>query len=189
MIAALSYGAEPVKEWRLLAMNIFSTLLLISLVACGIAGFFLFFSKDDIKKRRELKERLRKLEAVVENNETAQNNLEKSKNRLKSKLRKFGKEKLPERCVFFATLIITVFLDLYILVVPGWLDYSRKDYVEYEGSFEYVQRQMRKHSSISYLADGTKVSGGLELDDGEYYGTIVYSKRTKIVIGYSISDD
>ena len=91
MIVALSYGAELVKEWRLLAMNIFSTLLLISLVACGIAGFFLFFSKDDIKKRRELKERLRKLESIVENNETAQNNLEKSKNRLKVKLRKFRK--------------------------------------------------------------------------------------------------
>ena len=100
MITALSYGAELVKEWRLLAMNIFSTLLLIPLVACGIAGFFLFFCKDDIKKRRELKEQLRKLEAVVENNETAQNNLEKSKNRLKGKLRKFGKEKLAERCVF-----------------------------------------------------------------------------------------
>ena len=189
MIAALSYGAELVKEWCLLAMNIFSTLLLIPLIACGIAGFFLFFDKDDIRKNRKIKERLKKLESIVENNETAQNNLEKSKNRLKRKLRKFGKEMLPERCVFFATLIITVFLDLCILVVPGWLDYSKKDYVEYEGSFEYVQGRKRKYSSISYLADGTKVSGSLELDDGEYYGTIVYSKRMKIVIGYSLSDN
>ncbi len=186
MITVLYHGAVVVNDGWLLAMNILFTVLLVSIIACGVAAFFVFFDKDDIRKNRRIKERLKKLESVVENNETAQNKLEKSKDKLRRKLRKTRKEKLVEMGVYYGALTIVFLLILCVMVIPGWLDYSRKDYVEYEGAFECVKAGRNSHMS---LADGTKTDGAYGLSEGEYYGTVVYSKRTKLTLGYSLADD
>ena len=123
---------------------------------------------------------------VVENNEAAQIRLEKNKNKLIRKLKRMHKEKLGEMVVYFGALTVVFLLNLCVMVIPGWLDYSRKDYVEYEGTFECVKAGKNSHMR---LADGTKTDGAFGLREGEYYGTVVYSKRTKITLDYSLLDD
>lgn len=76
-------------------------------------------------------------------------------------------------------------------VIPLWTDYIKKDYIVYSGNFS-VERNGTigiKYYRYSYdyiLEDGTELSGSnMDLDIGEYNKTIVYSKRTKNVLGIS----
>ena len=70
--------------------------------------------------------------------------------------------------------------DLSLGIVPGWTDYIKKDYVVYTGGLEvYVQG---KRSYIK-LEDGTVIQGKGDFDSDDTYGTIVYSKRSKLFLG------
>jgi hypothetical protein len=83
-------------------------------------------------------------------------------------------------------LIALLTLLLSVALVPGWVDYCKKDYVEYVGEFEC---QRNGKAVFTYLPDGTKLEGAYGLDEGEYYGRVVYSKRTKINLLSEISED
>jgi hypothetical protein len=75
---------------------------------------------------------------------------------------------------------------LFICLIPGWSDYIKKDYVVYEGSYEVtgVGGDMK-----IILEDGTSLKEQSGLDEGEFEGRIVYSKRTKIPLGMSKSTE
>lgn len=72
-------------------------------------------------------------------------------------------------------------------MIPGWTDYAKKDYVVFDGS-SLVENGFNVHkftrSSHIILPDGTRLTGSLGLEDGEHHGRIVYSKRTKIALGF-----
>lgn len=65
-------------------------------------------------------------------------------------------------------------------VIPGWTDYIRKDYVVYTGEIT-VYNQM-KRSRIE-LEDGTTIWGRGDFNEEDTYGTVVYSRRTKLFLG------
>ena len=97
-----------------------------------------------------------------------------------------GKKDTVVRIVIICVLIALLTLLLSVALVPGWADYTKKDYVEYVGEFEC---QRNGKAVFTYLPDGTKLEGAYGLDEGEYYGRVVYSKRTKINLLSEISED
>ena len=97
-----------------------------------------------------------------------------------------GKKDTVVRIVIICVLIALLTLLLSVALVPGWADYTKKDYVEYVGDFEC---QRNGKAVFTYLPDGTKLEGAYGLDEGEYYGRVVYSKRTKINLLSEISED
>ena len=97
-----------------------------------------------------------------------------------------GKNDTAVRIVIICVLIALLTLLLSVALVPGWADYTKKDYVEYVGEFEC---QRNGKAVFTYLPDGTKLEGAYGLDEGEYYGRVVYSKRTKINLLSEISED
>ena len=97
-----------------------------------------------------------------------------------------GKNDTEVRIVIICVLIVLLTLLLSVALVPGWVDYCKKDYVEYVGEFEC---QRNGKAVFTYLPDGTKLEGAYGLDSGEYYGRVIYSKRTKINLLSEISED
>lgn len=170
------YNGIEINEARLLANNIIFSLLLLFTIVVATAAYFAFCDKEKfinaarIKALREkaatdpvAKKRLRKMER-------------KHKNRLKND--RFNK------ILTFSLTSLLIFINLFAAVIPGWTDYIKKDYVVYGGetATEYdVQRYVR--TSTVTLDDGTVLTGPFGLDQGKHNERIVYSKRTKIVLG------
>lgn len=171
-----------VSDGALLAQNILFTVLCFFIIAVGVAGFFLILDKDERRIRRRIKERIKALENVEEKNPKVQKRLEKSIKALKKR----RKNKENSGITFaFCTCTLVFLLVFFILVIPGWVDYSRKDYIVYEGEFECFSGG--KNSYI-LLDDGTKLDGRCGLSSGEYYGRIVYSRRTRRALGTDAND-
>ena len=66
------------------------------------------------------------------------------------------------------------------LIFPALSDYVSKDYVVYQGSIEVTTGGRRSHVM---LEDGTKITGTADLDDSDTYGTVINSKKTKMILG------
>lgn len=66
------------------------------------------------------------------------------------------------------------------LIFPALSDYVSKDYVVYQGSIEVTTGG--RHSHVM-LEDGTKITGTADLDDSDTYGTVIYSKKSKMILG------
>lgn len=71
-------------------------------------------------------------------------------------------------------------VDLSLGIVPNLTDYVRKDYVVYTGEIEVC---IQGKSSYIELEDGTVVRGRGDFDSDDTYGTVVYSKRSKLFLG------
>jgi len=97
-------------------------------------------------------------------------------------LRRGNSKIIPLKIVVAVWSIVFALGALFISLIPGWSDYIQKDYVVYEGSFEVtgVGGDMK-----IILEDGTSLKEQRGLDEGEFEGRIVYSKRTKIPLGMS----
>ena len=77
-------------------------------------------------------------------------------------------------------LLVLVFVNLLVCVIPGWTDYITKDYAVYSGNVS-VDKVLR--TSQITLEDGTVLTGSLGLEKGQHNIQLVYSKRTKIALG------
>lgn len=171
-----------VSDGALLAQNILFTVLCFFIMAVGVAGFFLILDKDERRRRRRIKERIRALENVEEKNPKVQKRLEKS---IKALKKQRNNKKNAELTLVFCTCTLVFLLVFFILVISGWVDYSRKDYIVYEGEFECFSGG--KNSYI-LLDDGTRLDGRCGLSTGEYYGRIVYPRRTRRSLGTDAND-
>lgn len=165
------YNGVTINDSMLLVYNILFTFLLILVLGVGIFGFITYFDKD-AKKKREIR---KKLEEKAKTDPYAKKKLDK----MNRKRNKSIKQEMFEKIFAFAILAALWFAMLFFFVIPGWTDYIKKDYVVYEGEIkvEYYRRHY-----YTYLDDGTCLTGGLGLDEGDHNKTIVYSKRTDIAL-------
>ena len=170
-----TYNGIPMSELRLVVSTTIMTILFIGVAVA--MGFFLYscVTMKSAKERRALI----KLRKKARNDDTARNKLEKIKRRNKRR-RQRNKSDIVADVVCCGLLICVAIAALVWTIIPGWIDYFKKDYVVYTGEIK-VYSQM-KHSRIE-LEDGTTVLGKGDFDEDDTYGTVVYSKRTKQYIG------
>lgn len=156
---------------RLIATNTIFTFLTLALIVSMI--FFAYVSYDS--DTRKAKNRLRELSAKPNKGASTRRKIAKLQNRLA----KEKKERRQDRWLY-AICLPLIALMLVLFVIPGWMDYACKDYVVYEGTFSVNQGAKQK---FLILEDGTRLLGGIGLQEGTYQGQIVYTKRTKIILG------
>ena len=165
------YNGIEINEIRLLVESIIFSVLLLILILIGC--FFIAFSYD--KQNKKSKIRIKKLKRESQADTIASKKLVQEE-------KKFKRRKQKAREDIFIIALIAVFIALLIVVCSiFWCDYIIKDYVIYEGEFE-VYRSTRR--SYITLEDGTKIHGAACLSHGEHIGTLVYSKRSHIALGY-----
>ena len=170
------YSGIEINEGKLLANNIVFTFILLFLIAIGVFALFVYRDQENVKA----KERFKHLESKAKTDPNAQKQLEK----LKRKRNKRKKDGILDKVLIFSLLLVLFSITLFVAVIPGWTDYIKKDYVIYGGdlSVEYEVHRYIRTSTIT-LEDGTVLTGAFGLEDGKHTEAIVYSRRTKIVIG------
>ena len=170
------YSGIEINEGKLLANNIVFTLILLFIIAIGVFAFFVYQNREN----KKTKGRIKHLEAKAKTDPIAQKQLE----RLNRKRNKRKKDGILDKVLIFSLLLVLFSITLFVAVIPGWTDYVKKDYVVYGGdlSVEYEVHRYIKSSTIT-LKDGTILTGVFGLDEGTHTEAIVYSRRTKIVIG------
>ena len=160
-----------IVEWRLLVVNILFTVLFLVCMAVYLVDLLAFRDPESKKK----KQRLQQLKAKPNKGPSTYKKIQKLQRQLKK-----DKDDRGSEWFFDALCILLMALALRFGVVPGWVDYAKKDYVVYEGTFtcEFRQRTM-----YVILEDGTALHGGLSIPEGTYDGKVVYAKRMKITLG------
>ena len=168
----MAYQGIEISEARLLTVNILFSALFLLLIGLAL-WYFIFVCERPNKKALQ---RIKKLKARAETDPNAEKELQK----LLSKKKRKHQRTLYEDILIIALVILLISLLLWLAIIPGWLDYIKKDYLVYTGNFE-VTRYTRK--SYITLDDGTRLKGALGLSEGHHNDIIVYSKRTKIALG------
>ncbi|MBE6671989.1 MAG: hypothetical protein E7599_00505 [Ruminococcaceae bacterium] len=166
------YHGIQISQTRLIANNIIFTCLLLITVGLGIWYLIFTHTSGNLKDRK----RIKRLKQKANRDPYAEKQLQK----LKRKQKSVKKTSLSTDILVWSLLIVLLSLNLFLAIIPGWTDYIKKDYVVYEGSF-VVDRYTR--GSHINLEDGTRLTGALDLGEGEHTGRIVYSRRTKIALG------
>ena len=170
-----TYNGIPISELRLVISTIIMTVLFLGVaVAVGFFGYACLTLKSTKERRALINLRKR-----AKSDDAAKNKLEKIKRRNKRR-RQRNKSDIVAEVVCLGLSICVAAVALIWTIIPGWIDYFKKDYVVYTGEIK-VYSQM-KQSRIE-LDDGTTVWGKGDLDENDTYGTVVYSKRTKQYVG------
>ena len=169
------YKGIPISEAGLLTHNMLLSILLLTIVVV----FVIFVCLSKPFESNKAKRHIRKLKREAKYNEFARAQLKKIECREKRRWDQEKDEKIADRIVGIITLCIIVG-TLFGAVIPGWLDYTRKDYVVYSGEIA-VNAKVRQ--SRIELSDGTIVRGRGDFGENDTYGTVVYSKRTNRFVG------
>ena len=171
------YNGIPISELRLIGHSVVFTIFFIGLMIA--IGFWVYFSMS-LKNPKE-KEHLRKLKEKAQSDELAKKQLEKLERRNKRRHKRERKNIITD--VFIWSISICVGVAILVWgIIPGWTDYVKKDHVVYKGEIT-VYQQIRR--SRIELEDGTVVWGIGDFDEHDTYGTVVYSRRTKLFLGGS----
>ena len=142
-----------------------------------MVAYCVFNNKETAKNA----ERIRTLREKAKTDPIAEKRLRKMERKHKRNL----KNNRVDSILVFALILILVFANLFLCVIPGWSDYINKDYVVYDGTLSvensiYVHKFLR--TSTITLEDGTVLTGSLGLEEGQHNIKIVYSKRTEIAL-------
>ena len=167
----MEFEGIAISQVRLIGLNTFFSVLALALIVAVIFFAYVSYNPD----ARKAKNRLRELAAKPNKGPSTRRKIAKLQNRL-------AKEKKERRQDWwmYAICVSMIALLLALFVIPGWTDYACKDYVVYEGTFT-VDRA-GKHTYL-ILEDGTRLLGGIGLEEGTHEGQVVYTKRTKITLG------
>ena len=177
-------GIAP-DEYLLKAEMIGFIVLLVISLGLLIGYAVITFRLRDRKNEKEMA-RMRLLAERAENDPIAKKQLER-------KLRKQENRKRCEKSQQLSDILIFTIAFLLICgslwgVITRTADYTKKDYMVYEGTVT-VHRQLRR--STVTLSDGTvlwcKGSQALEMEDQERV-VIAYAKRSDIVVGFREAD-
>lgn len=170
------FNGIEIAEYKLLVENIFFSAFFA--IGIGLAIFLLIVMKNNYSEDKT-KNNFYELEECAKTDEVAKKRLEK----LRRKDRKKRKERRVDAVFGCGILVLCVGIAVCALlvgVIPGWTDYIKKDYVVYEGAIGVYRSG--KHSYIE-LEDGTETYGRSGFSYDDKYGTVVYSKRSKITLG------
>ena len=100
----------------------------------------------------------------------------------RTKVKKKGKGFVPEFIVL-SLLLVSIIAFSVFQVLPSWIDYANKDYIIYTGDFR-VDESGTKYGGTIKLSNGETITGTALFENDDSNGTIIYSKRSKIVLGY-----
>ena len=170
-----SFGI-PIAEYKLLGIAIIYTVLLLALLGSMLFLLSRSYEKPNPKKAA----RRKKLQKKIESYNHAQKQLKRMERKQRNR-RKRAKDDRAFTTVVCTLAVCLMLATLILLIVPSWTDYIEKDYIVYIGDFR-VEHPSQKRSYI-YLTDGTKLTGSGGLPEGFENGTVVYSKRTRLVLG------
>ena len=170
------YNGTLLNDSRLLTITIAMTILLIVTIA-AFAEYFIFIRNMSTNSEKKEAERIKRLEKDVQDNPE----LQKQLNKLKRK--RSNRNKRDGNSIWLDILVSVIasgliFINLFGYVIPGWQDYTSKDYVVYTGEYDEIYQGHHKGRTI--LADGTILDGVAYSNNN--YGTVIYSKRSKILI-------
>lgn len=100
-------------------------------------------------------------------------------------------KKNKDKRTYIALYVIFVLLLLFVILystLPLMLDIAQQDYVEYDGEYQVIDTVwLRGKGTITiYLCDSDKtvelkLYDDIELENGDYNGKLLYSKRSKIL--------
>ena len=169
------YNGTQIVEHGVLIHNI--TFSILFLVFIFIFGLWFHYSLS-IKNPKE-KQHLKKLKKKSLTAEIAKKQLKKIARKNKRR-RKRNKENIITNIFIWCLSIGFSVVILSWAIIPGWTDYIKKDYITYTGNITVYNQT--KRSRIE-LEDGTVVWGRGNFDEEDTYGTLVYSKRTKLFLG------
>ena len=170
-----TFNGIPISEYVVLVHSIIFSVLLLGVLAAF--GFWLYTMKR-MKNPKE-RQRLRNLKAKSRDDETAKKQLEKMERRNKRR-RRHDREGVIVNVLIWCLSICFSVTVLSLGIVPSLTDYIRKDYVVYTGDIEVCIQGKRSYIE---LEDGTVVKGRGDFDSDDTYGTVVYSKRSKLFLG------
>ena len=170
-----TYNGIAISEYRLPVMYTICILLAVALL---VAAFFLL---HQILSGRDKKvaQRLKMLRANAATDEHAAKKLTKMERKIKRQ-RKKNRGDLIFYVVLFAMVIGFELFAVIGGIAPLVTDHIVKDYVVYTGEIKVYDNFKRPYIE---LEDGTIVRGGTSLSEEDTYGTVVYSKRSKIALG------
>jgi hypothetical protein len=169
------YNGTMLDDSRLLFITIIMTVILIVTIA-AFAAYFIFIRNISTNSEKKEAKRIKRLEKDVQENPELQKQLNKLKRKRSNRNKRDGNGIWLD--IFVSVLASSLILiNLFGYVVPGWQDYALKDYVVYTGEYDEIL-QGRHRRTI--LADGTSLDGVAY--SNKNYGTVIYSKRSKILI-------
>lgn len=170
-----TFNGIPISEYVVLVHSIIFSVLLLGVLAAF--GFWLYTMKR-MKNPKE-RQRLRNLKEKSRDDETAKKQLEKIERRNKRRRRRDREGVIVNVLIWCLSICFSVTV-LSLGIVPSLTDYIRKDYVVYTGEIEVCIQGKRSYIE---LEDGTVVKGRGDFDSDDTYGTVVYSKRSKLFLG------
>ena len=95
-----------------------------------------------------------------------------------------GKKKsFVSEFIVLSLLLVGIVAFSVFQVLPSWMDYVNKDYIVYTGDFR-VEESGTKYGGTIKLSNGETVKGITLFESDDLTGTIVYSSRSKVVLGY-----
>ena len=170
-----TYMGIPISEHRFLTHTILFTVLFALLLAAAFIWMALSLSMKNKKDRQHV----RNLKRRAKNDDVAKKQLEKIKR--KNKRRRYGhKGRVVVEIVCWMLFIAFAAVLLLWCVIPGWMDFIKKDYVVYTGGIKVVGSLRQSHVE---LEDGTVVWGRGVLNADDTHGTVVFAKRSKMLLG------
>ena len=167
----MPYNAIEVNDAKLLIWVIVFSLILLFTIIVGVVAYSVFNNKENSISAK----RIRTLREKATTDPIAEKRLRKIERKHKKNL----KHDRVNKFLIFTLILILVSLNLFLCVIPGWMDYIKKDYIVHKGNLS-VSRYTR--ISTITLEDGTMLSGSLGLEEGQHNLKIVYSKRTKLAL-------
>jgi len=169
------YNGIPISEYRLPIIYIIYILLYVALL---VAALFLLHQILGGRNKKSA-QRLKILREKAVTDEQAAKQLAKMERKIKRRRKKNRGD-----LIFYVFLFVMVIgVELFAVIgniAPLVTDYIVKDYVVYTGDIEVCYKFNRPYIE---LEDGTIVRGGTVLTEEDSYGTVVYSKRSKIALG------
>ena len=163
-----------IAEYKLIAYLCLNAL--IALVLAAAVGFWIYLRITGRNKKERA--HIQKLKERAPTDARAAAQLAKIERRAQRRRKRNRESRISEIALIGIAGVLCVVMV--VSAVPCAIDYARKDYVVYTGDF--VVRGVRRRATV-LLEDGTVLSGGAALERGEHHGTLVYAKRSEIVLG------
>ncbi len=175
-----SINGIPLNEWQLLLH--FSIFAIMSIIMLGASAFLLWYTTIQ-RTNKKGNERIQKLKERAETDEKARVQLEKLQRKRRRKKARDKPQLIREIAFFLLVFGLGIFI-LCVGVIPALTDYIKKDYVVYSGNFTIEITGNGRHSSRDIiLEDGTRLDGTAGLHRDDFFGTVIYAKRSKMTLG------
>ena len=133
----------------------------------------------DCRGNRKSRERIKKLTKKADTDRIARVELERIKRKFERR-KKRNKIDTVKGFALLALFMTVLILSFSFTVVPISIDLIHKDYVLYEG--EIVVHDGRPRYAMIELEDGTMLKGNSIFLRNDTYGTLIYTKRSKLII-------